>query len=515
MALRKPSEYFKKQIVSVDESVQKLEKDPELNTFSDTFESFKNNLSKIEALSEVSDTLDNYRINVERVNHLSERVEDIQTEIQSLLTREDLDRAMMSQLIVFEQGIRDVQSKVKSINENKLSEICSDVSELTESVNEFLEVEVPKYKRWVVESELRTNTRYDQLETSVNETLGSLSDFVENNQGISISTVIEEFKILDEIVLNFKNVELPKYKNIFVETELKNESKLNEFQEKLDDAIFNILEKVSLVEGDKKNLTESVNEKIEDVKSLTEKVVKYIKRNQKLSEDYKKHLDKKVANLEMEIIRSESHIKTQNKNIEQLKENVQTFVQRLNIEKLEEKNHKLTEKIKYLEEVFEKFNDKQILNESIITEPPSTKNSDPLTPLDQEYVTVKQLQDHYRLFINRIQQQLSTLGGGGETRLKYLDDIVGIATNPSDYDGKFLKYDHSIQKFVFVEVATPKLVELADVDSSNVTGISTDYLMIYDPATSGFKFVNPVTYFGINNDFNPDPNIDDFGIYSE
>ena len=34
-----------------------------------------------------------------------------------------------------------------------------------------------------------------------------------------------------------------------------------------------------------------------------------------------------------------------------------------------------------------------------------------------------------------------------------MDDIVGIATNASAYDGQFLKYDHSIEKFVFATVA--------------------------------------------------------------
>jgi hypothetical protein len=51
------------------------------------------------------------------------------------------------------------------------------------------------------------------------------------------------------------------------------------------------------------------------------------------------------------------------------------------------------------------------------------KNSDPLTPLDQKYVTFQQLSDHYQLFINRIQQQMATIGGGGETQFKYLDDV--------------------------------------------------------------------------------------------
>ena len=102
MVLKKPSDYFKKDITIVDNSVQELAKTPELNTFSDAFEAFKSNLSKIEVLSEFSDTLDNYRVNIERVNHLSKSVEDIQTEIQTLLKKEDLDRAMMSQLLAVE-----------------------------------------------------------------------------------------------------------------------------------------------------------------------------------------------------------------------------------------------------------------------------------------------------------------------------------------------------------------------------------------------------------------------------
>ena len=123
------------------------------------------------------------------------------------------------------------------------------------------------------------------------------------------------------------------------------------------------------------------------------------------------------------------------------------------LDKLEQQNYKLSKKITYIEEVFEKFNENNILNESIIVEPSNSDNSDPLTPLDKNYVTFKELENHYRLFVNRIQQQLSTFGGGGETRLKYLDDIVGIATNASALDGKFLKYTHSIGKFEFATVS--------------------------------------------------------------
>ena len=471
MSLKKPSEYFKKDIATVDSSVQELKKAPELNTFSDAFESFKNNLNKIEVLSEFSDTLDNYRVNIERVNHLSERVEDIQTEVQTLLKKEDLDRAMMSQLLVVEQSIRDVQNKVKGINEKNLTEIRLDVSGLTESVNEFLEVEVPKYKKLVVNSEIRTNNRYEELEENVNKTLEGIGEFVDNKyqelteslQGIneqSLSSIIEDFKLLDDTVRKLKEEDIPKYKGFIVETERKTEFKLDEFNSLLNETVDSLLEKISLIEGNKTNLIKIVNDKIQEVVSLKDLVIADIDR----SESLKSNLVKKISDLEVEVIRNESHIKIQNKNLKQIQEDVRSTIQKLNIEELEEKNYELGKKVKYLEEVFEKFSEKEILTENIIVEPPSTTNKDPLTPTDKNFVTLDQLQQHYRLFINRIQQQLATIGGGGETRLKYLDDIVGIATNASAYDGKFLKYNHTIGKFEFDTVN--------NIDTENIVSSS-------------------------------------------
>lgn len=57
--------------------------------------------------------------------------------------------------------------------------------------------------------------------------------------------------------------------------------------------------------------------------------------------------------------------------------------------------------------------------------------SDPLTPLDQNFVTFEQLQKHYTQFVNRIQQQLSTLGGGGETNLAFMTAPVRTVTTSS------------------------------------------------------------------------------------
>ena len=54
-----------------------------------------------------------------------------------------------------------------------------------------------------------------------------------------------------------------------------------------------------------------------------------------------------------------------------------------------------------------------VINEGLLDEIASINNSDPLTPLDKKFVTFDQLAEHYKLFINRIQVQIATIGGGG------------------------------------------------------------------------------------------------------
>jgi len=68
----------------------------------------------------------------------------------------------------------------------------------------------------------------------------------------------------------------------------------------------------------------------------------------------------------------------------------------------------------------------------MLADPPDTNNNDPLTPIDQNFVTLDQLQTHYKLFVERVQYQLSSIGGGGAGFVPDLDDVsfdTGIGTN--------------------------------------------------------------------------------------
>jgi len=198
----------------------------------------------------------------------------------------------------------------------------------------------------------------------------------------------------------------------------------------LDQKIANVKESIPVV-PEVKYYDKDVKELKEEIASVKESIpvvpeVKYYDEDiQGLNEEVQ-NLYKKVSSIK---------IPDQDKYIREVKGLYSSF---------EEKNHRLLEKINYLEEVFEKFNE-ETLTEGLLNEPPEVKNSDTLTPLDQNFVTLDQLKDHYRLFINRIQQQLSTIGGGGETRLEYLDDVD---RNSAKINGRFLKYDAASGKWI-------------------------------------------------------------------
>ena len=94
-------------------------------------------------------------------------------------------------------------------------------------------------------------------------------------------------------------------------------------------------------------------------------------------------------------------------------------------------------------EIEKAFSEIEKLKEQPVT---VKEDADPLLPLEQKFVTFEDLATHYRTFINRIQQQLSSLGGGGEVNLRYLDDI----DRSSISDGKVLSYDAATKKFKFI-----------------------------------------------------------------
>ena len=127
------------------------------------------------------------------------------------------------------------------------------------------------------------------------------------------------------------------------------------------------------------------------------------------------------------------------------KEEIESLIgdsfEKLFIEQLQPKTKKeIKEEVKEETKIIKE----EVITEGLLNILPTEKTSDPLTPLNQNFATLDDLQNHYKLFLNRIQQQLSTLGGGGETRLEFLDDVDRDSVK---INNKFLKYNSSTGKW--------------------------------------------------------------------
>lgn len=86
--------------------------------------------------------------------------------------------------------------------------------------------------------------------------------------------------------------------------------------------------------------------------------------------------------------------------------------------------------------------------EEAVTNPANIEKqrwADPLKSTDTKFVTFKEMNDHYGLFLQRIQQQMSSIGGGGEVKFRGLDDVVTSTTGTN----KFLTYNPITKKFYF------------------------------------------------------------------
>ena len=126
----------------------------------------------------------------------------------------------------------------------------------------------------------------------------------------------------------------------------------------------------------------------------------------------------------------------------------------------------IVEQIQVRQEKVEDLRENYLLNEPPEEAENIGSGQDPLTPMDQKFATLSDLASHYRIFINRIQTQLSTMGGGGAGFIKDLDDVTFDGT-----DGQLLIYNSSSSKWVGIastEVGGGAASELAE----NATGVN-------------------------------------------
>ena len=231
-------------------------------------------------------------------------------------------------------------------------------------------------------------------------------------------------------------------------------------------------------------------------KELYERIDEHIAHAQQTIQELYHTEIRQIKKLSHDIQLVEKYIATHSKKIVDLRTQINEELQKrpIAIDRIESKIDLVAESYQHLTENL----DEGLLNEPVTADAVS----------NTEFVTPDQLKDHYRLFLNRIEEQLSTVGGGGEVNLKYLDDVVGIATNAAAYDGKFLRYNHDLGKFEFTsngpwDDSFESDVRVGIHTLTNVAINTTTVSRSGGPLPSNLqglypdKGLNPLTVFGI------------------
>tara|TARA_B100001939_G_scaffold277762_1_gene246142 strand:- start:1051 stop:2919 length:1869 start_codon:yes stop_codon:yes gene_type:complete len=299
-----------------------------------------------------------------------------------------------------------------------------EISQLQESIEEVKSRDIPDF-RWISKSFTSINEDYESVSSSLAQLKGKLE--------LEVNNLLETLEV-NKFEASTDSKSIRSTLDSKIET---NDQTIREDVKRIKDKIYDNLRETSLkiwnLNREYKKEDKELKKQIgEQYKTLRDAIIAAVdSSDQKLDENYSK-INKYFDGLREEV-RSLPEVKYYDDQIDKVNESVKS--------------------VKNLVEVLENKLNKKIagLKESILVVPPTENNTDPLTPLDQNFATLDDLSSHYRLFLNRIQQQLATLGGGGETRLEFLDDVDRDSVK---VDGKVLAYQASTGKFIGVTNAS-------------------------------------------------------------
>ena len=409
-----------------------------------------------------------------------EKEEEIEEEVQTLEDANGETFAEVKDIVPpwpeLLRLVNDLKESIPEIPEiksydNELEELLAHIEEVKESIPEVPEVryyedeieslkeniegvraDIPKFPKWVNEVNQvpdfswigKTFGVIDDDFEKVNDNLHTLKDTF--NQDIENLTENLELKDFE------KKVEIKEVKEYLQETK-------DKIYEELKETALKIYEYRNQFKDDDRKLKKSVLSKLNEAKQNIEKKIdesnsKYRDSNKEIK-NYFNGLKEEVANL--------PEVKYYDKDIKKLRDKTESHT--VNIADL----YKIVEDIKgqqvELNEWTAKYGDVNPAR-PIDPDPAEKQGSDPLTPTDQKFATLQDLAANYRLFVNRVEQQLYTIGGGGAGFIKDLDDVSFDSTN-----NDLLIYHSETSKWVGIastSLGSSTLTGLSDVDDSNL-----------------------------------------------
>ena len=385
-----------------------------------------------EVFAEVKDIVPPWPELLRLVNDLKESIPEIpeiksyDDELQELLKHIEQVKESIPEV----PEVRYYEDQIESLKED-IDGVRSDIPKFPKWVNEVNEV--PDFS-WIG----KTFSVIDDDFEKVNDNLHTLKDtFNQDIDNLSENLELKDFE---------KKVEIKEVKEYLQKTK-------DKIYEELKETALKIYEHRNQFKDDDRKLKKSILSKLNEAKQnigkkIDESNSKYRDSNKEIK-NYFNGLKEEVANL--------PEVKYYDKDIKKLRDKAESHT--VNIADL----YKIVESIKGKQEVLK---EEIVNNRPIAPDPTEKQGDDPLTPTDQKFATLQDLAANYRLFVNRVEQQLYTIGGGGAGFIKDLDDVTFDATN-----NDLLIYQSATSKWVGIastSLGSSTLTGLDDVDDSNL-----------------------------------------------
>ena len=409
------------------------------------------------------------------------RVRDEISEVPEVRYYEKEVETICEQIDLVREQIKDLP-EVKYYDK-EIEAICSSIDQVRS--------EIPTFPKWVNEvNEVpdfswigKTFSVIDEDFTKVNDSIGTLKENIQ----LDIEKLVEENE-----VKHFEN-------SVQFGTEVKDlDTKLSEEKDKiwkeLRSSSMRIWEYHKEFKDDDKKLKKQVKNEYNSLKNqIEERLVKYNVDNVKTDElllKYFNELKGEISGL--------PEVKYYDEDLRHVRSDIKGLYKL--VEDIKETSKTLQEEQKLLSET----------NVPLGEDPPGTKNPDPLTPLNQNFVTLDQLQKHYKKFVERVQYQLASIGGGGEVRLEFLDDLD---RDTALVDGKFLKYQASTKTFVGANASGggSTLDEVLTAGNTSSIGMSVGFITATNIIASTATFSGNVNVGGTIT-YDDVTNVDSLGL---
>ncbi len=392
---------------------------------------------------------------IPEIRYYDEQLEEICekiSQIQQDYVKSDKIDALNVQNENFEGKLSEIEAKIPTVKyyDHDINSIYDKITDIKEEIKNLPEV---KYYEEDLES-LKSKIE------RVNEAIPTFPDWIQKVQEVpDFSWIGKTFSIIDD---DFNKVQ----------------GHLDLIKEKIDREVNVINESIEVKEFefkvDVKNLNENLDQTNDRITKTKDRIYEEIKessiriwelRNTFKDDDkklkksilseqnkLKQSLEKQIEKIDEQSVKADESILNFFTNLKETVDNLpEVKYYDEDISSIKGDISSLKTGLKELNEISSLIKkDQKVLEENyLLNEPPSEKENagnqtDALTPLDQKFATLDDLSNHYRLFINRITTQLSTIGGGGAGFIKDLDDvdITGLQNN------YILKWDDPNNKWI-------------------------------------------------------------------